>query len=51
MSNAFQQQNFLLTGKLTGKIAKLGLTQATRQSLNAAATGFLAKFPMKTNRK
>jgi hypothetical protein len=45
MSNASQQQNSLLTGKLTGKIAKLGANVATPPSLNAVAMGLFSEFP------
>jgi hypothetical protein len=51
MSNASQQQNSLLTGKLTGKIAKLGLTQQRDRHLIQQPRGFLAKFPAEINRE
>jgi hypothetical protein len=43
--------NSLLTGKLTGKIAKFGPDPATPPSTNAATTGFLGRAPVNNNRE
>jgi hypothetical protein len=51
MSNASQQQNSLLTGKLTGKNAKLCVARQEGSSPNAAFMGFSAVFPVKIIRE
>jgi hypothetical protein len=45
MSNASQQQNSLLTGKLTGKNAKLCVARQGGSSSNAAFMGLLGSIP------
>jgi hypothetical protein len=45
MSNASQQQNSLLTGKLTGKNAKLCVARQGGSSPNAAFMGLLGSIP------
>jgi hypothetical protein len=45
MSNASLQQNSLLTGKLTGKIAEIGLMQPKGPSPDAAIMGISREVP------
>ena len=45
MSNASQQQNSLLTGKLTGKNAKIGLMTRRGPSPNAVFIGIPNDIP------
>jgi hypothetical protein len=45
MSNGSQQQNSLLTGKLSGKIAKTWPVAATMPPFNAASMGAFSDIP------